>query len=89
MYMYESISMYCRHAIVTMSVGHLCGMKTACMHKRIQLQEGTLLNVTLVKGACMYIKESICMYKLNIVDFNEQLSPTPIYDLNSLWSRRT
>ena len=83
MYMYES-----RHAIVTMNVGHLCGMKTACMHKRIQLQEGTLLNVTLVKGECMYIKESICMYKLNIVDFNVQLSP-PIYDLNSLWSRRT
>ena len=55
MYMYESISMYCRHAIVTMRVGHLCGMKTACMHKRtcIQLQEGTLLNATLVKGACM------------------------------------
>ena len=61
------------------------------MHKRIQLQEGTLLNVTLVKGACMYIKEStcICMYKLNIVDFNVQLPPTPIYDLNSLWIRRT
>ena len=62
MYMYESISMYCRHAIVTMSVGHLWGMKTACMHKRIQLQESTYLAKCYFSKGCMHVYKRIYMH---------------------------